>query len=326
MRVTGFGDFLIHFSPLEYDRFYQSDLIKMSFTGAEANVCCALSFWGEKVNFVTAIPQNILAQKGVMFLNSFKVNTDFIITKEGRMGTYYLEKGGSLRPSQVVYDRENTVFTQNDFYSYHWEQIFKNTDIFYLSGITPSLSETLLDCSKKVLAEAKKRKIPVFFDLNLRSKICGIEKSREIFDALKPYITHLIANEEHLKQLLLLESAPLNLFSKKVKELTGIENIIITVRRTPTASKAKVFASYFGNDDFAVSNEYNIDVVDRVGSGDAFSAGVVYSFIKNYSLQKSIDFSMASGALKHTINNDINFSTVDEIKGLTETTGCDVDR
>lgn len=326
MKVTGFGDFLIHFSPLEYERFFQTDLMKMSFTGAEANVCCALSLWGEKVNFVTAIPENSLAKKGIMFLNSFNVNTDFIKKGEGRMGAYYLEKGFSIRPSQVIYDRDFTVFANSTFSDYDWDEIFSDTDIFYLSGITPSLSQTLFDCCKEALAQAKKRNIPVFFDLNLRPKICDIQRSREIFNELKQYITHLIANEEHLKQLLSLESAPLNQFAQKVKAVTNIENVIVTVRRTLSANKTKVFAVYFSENDFAISPQYDVDVVDRVGSGDAFSAGIVYSFIHNYSAQQAINFAMASGALKHTINNDINFSTVEEIKSLMEDKACDVRR
>jgi len=332
MKIVGFGDFLIHFSPIDNQRFVQADLMQMSFTGAEANVCAALSFWGEDVQFVTKVPDHALAKKGLMFLNSLGVKTEYIPIDNGRMGIYFLENGYSIRPSSVIYDRQNTLFSECKYQDYRWDEILKDTRALYISGITPSLSENLLQCSKRVLQEAKSRGISVFYDVNLRPSICSIERSRMIFAELCPYITHLIGNEEHLKQSLEIKypstenTSRLFEFTKTVQEKTNINNIAVTVRRTPSANKAIVYASYYNGTDFAISKEQRLDVVDRVGSGDAFSAGFVYSVLHDFSVKNTIEFSIISSALKHTINNDINFSTLREIKSIIQSQGCDVIR
>lgn len=330
--VVGFGDYLIHFSPNEYDRFIQTEMMKMSFTGAEANVCIALGFWGEETSFVTKIPRHQLSQKGLSFLKGNGVGTENIEHGDGRMGIYFLEKGFSLRPSSVIYDRGGSLFVESKYEDYKWDNILSDATAFYLSGITPVLSDNLLSCCKKVLADCKKRNIPVFYDVNLRTKLCTLEKSREMFFELYPYIDYLIGNEEHLKMLFKLdipeseESNRLLNLSKIVHEKTDIKNIAITVRRTLSANKAKVYASYYCEDEFAVSTERTIDVVDRVGSGDAFSAGILYSFIHKYDAKHTVEFSTISSALKHTINNDINFSSVDEIEAILSGNSYDVRR
>lgn len=330
--VVGFGDFLVHFSPIENERFIQADLMKMSFTGAEANVCLSLGFWNEETSFVTRLPNHALSQKGISFLKGHGVNTQNIQYGEGRMGIYFLEKGYSLRPSSVIYDRSDSLFVKSEYTDYDWNSILSNAKAFYLSGITPSLSESLFNCCKRILAECRKRNIPVFYDVNLRPSLCTIEKSRQIFAELYPYVECLIGNEEHLKLLFELntpESEDLDRLydlTKLVQKQTKINNIAITVRRTLSANKAMIYASFFNGSEFATSTERSIDVVDRVGSGDAFSAGILYSAIHNLDAKNTVEFATASSALKHTINNDINFSTVQEINDLVISKSRDVKR
>ena len=332
MKIVGFGDFLIHFSPMDHQRFVQADCMRMSFTGAEANVCAALALWGENVHFVTKLPDHALSQKGLMFLRSLGVKTEHIPTARGRMGIYFLESGYSLRPSSVIYDRQNTLFTDCRYEDYDWDAIFDKASAFLLSGITPALSDSLTDCCEKALQEAHKRGIRVFYDVNLRPSLCTAEQSKAIFSRLCPYITHLIGNEEHLKQLLELTPAPsedparLKGFTEAVRKKTGIANVAVTVRRTPCANKAVVYASYGTEKEFAFSKEYALDVVDRVGSGDAFSAGLVYSVLHGFSAEDTASFAILSSAMKHTISNDINFATLSELKQLMKSQSRDVNR
>ena len=332
MNIVGFGDFLIHFSPTEDQRFDQADLMRVSFTGAEANVCAALSLWGENVEFVTKVPDHALARRGLRFLGGLGVHTGHVPTGGSRMGIYFLENGRSIRPSAVIYDRQSTAFSTCVYEDYDWDRILEGKDAFYLSGITPSLSEELLCCCEKVLAKVRERDIPVFFDLNLRPAICDIFRSREVFDRLKQHITHLIGNEEHLKQLLEIVPAPteapsrLKDFAGAVREKTGIGHVAVTVRRTPNAGKAITYAAYDDGTDFAVSSRYELDVIDRVGSGDAFSAGLVYSVMHGSSAEDSVGFAAASCALKHTISNDISYCTVEEVRSVMRGSARDVRR
>lgn len=334
MKVVGFGDFMIHFSPIMDERFMQSRLVQMSYTGAEANVCAALGLWGEKTEFVTRLPEHLLAQSGISFLKSLSVGTEYIRFGQGRMGTYYLEKGSGVRPSVVIYDRVPSAFTESGFSDYPWEEIFRDAGFLYITGITPALSASLLECTAKAMAEASKRGIPVCFDVNFRPKLLSVEKARENFGKLKGYITHLIGNEEHLKLLLQISSQygeeqreqRLQEIATQVAELTGIQNVAVTVRRTPSASAAVFSAGYLSNGEFALSPEYHLQVVDRVGSGDAFSAGLLYGVIHEKTVQDTVCFAAAASAMKHEIVSDINFSSVAEINALKEDRGYDVKR
>jgi len=334
MKVVGFGDFLIHFSPIMGERFAQSKLVEMSFTGAEANVCCALGLWGEQTRFVTKLPEHILAQSGVSFLKGTSVNTDYIEYGEGRMGTYYLEKGHGLRSSVVVYDRAHSVFCGSDFRDYRWDEIFEDAYCLYLTGITPALSDSLFDCVLRAARAAREKGISVYYDVNYRSKLLSIEKATRIFHALAPYITHLIGNEEHLKSILNIQTnigedrikARLTDITSAVSEKTGISHIAVTVRRTLSADHTVFYASYFDGTSLETSPIYDLYPLDRVGSGDAFSAGLLYSNLKQYSVEESVRFAAASCAMKHEIANDINFASVAEIRAVMENRGLDVAR
>lgn len=334
MKTVGFGDFLIHFSPVGDERFVQTDLMQMSFTGAEANVCAALSYWGEKTEFVTRLPEHFLAQKGISFLKGLGVITDNIPRCGDRMGAYYLENGRSLRPSYVIYDRDNSAFTRSEFNDYNWNEILNKTENLYTSGITPTLSKSLLECSIGVLNEAKKRGINVFFDLNYRPTLCSCEQSKEIISHLLPYITYIIGNEEHFKMVFGISSEygednpyeRLEDVTERIKKYTGIDNVAVTVRRTISASETIIYAGYRQNEEFAMSPQRRIQVVDRVGSGDAFSAGLIYAYNKGFNTQDSVNFASASSAFKHTVIKDINFATVEEIKGLIRSQEFDVKR
>ena len=334
MKIVGFGDFLIHFSPIMNERFAQSKFVKMSFTGAEANVCAALGLWGEKTELVTRLPRNILAESGVAFLKSLSVETGHIKYGEGRMGTYYLEKGHGLRSSVVVYDRAHSAFCESEFSDYDWNEIFEDAQAIYVTGITPALSDSLFEATLGAVKCASEKGIDVYYDVNYRAALLSMDKAARIFEVLSPYITHIIGNEEHVKGILGFKTEygedkieeRLCEVTKAVSEKTAIKNIAITARRTMSADHTLFCASYYNGESFATSPRYEIRPLDRVGSGDAFSAGLVYSDIHGFSVEKSVSFAAASCAMKHEISDDINFASVKEISDLVEKRGFDVKR
>ena len=332
MKVVGFGDFLIHFSPIMNERFAQSSLVHMSFTGAEANVCGALGLWGEETEFVTKLPDNLLSERGVAFLKSLSVNTGHIEYGEGRMGTYYLEKGHGLRSSVVVYDRANSVFCESIFEDYDWDGIFKDAHALYVTGITPALSISLFDATLKAMKAAREKGMTVYYDINYRAKLLSIDEAARMFAVFSPYITHLIGNEEHLKRILGIGTdhaedqinERLDEVTKAVLEKTQIRNIAVTARRTLSADHTLFCASYFDGKEKAFAPVYEIYPLDRVGSGDAFSAGLIYSQLKGFDAAESVAFAAASCAMKHEISDDINFASVKEIRALMGNRGFDV--
>ena len=334
MKIVGFGDFLIHFSPIMNERFAQSKFVKMCFTGAEANVCAALGLWGEKTDFVTKLPYNVLAESGVSFLKSLSVGTEHIEYGDGRMGTYYLEKGHGLRSSVVVYDRAHSAFCESKFDDYDWDEIFVGAQALYITGITPALSDGLFEITLGAMQCACEKGIEVYFDVNYRSTLLSMEKAAQNFETLSPYITHLIGNEEHIKGLLGFKTdykedkieERLREVTKAVTEKTQIKNIAVTARRTMSADHTLFCASYFDGESFATAPRYEIRPLDRVGSGDAFSAGLIYSIVNGFNVEESVSFAAASCAMKHEIADDINFASVKEISALVEKRGFDVKR
>ena len=334
MKTVGFGDYLIHFSPFGNERFMQADSMRMSFTGAEANVCAALSLWGEAVSFVTRLPKNPLTQTGVMFLRSFGIDTCHIAWGGKRMGLYFLENGASVRPSQVIYDRMDSGFTEAVTEDFDIPAILNGADVFYLTGITPALSENLRECALAFCKEARKKNIRVVFDVNFRTTLLSAEQAGENLRKFAPYITHLIGNEEHLKMLLGISSKfgedsrknRLRGIAEQTRMILGIPHVAVTVRRTLSASDAVTYAAFLSGEDFAVSTEYRTHVVDRVGSGDAFSAGLIYGLAHEFSVEDTVGFAAASSAIKHTITNDINFASAEEIEKLMKNGASDVRR
>ena len=334
MKIVGFGDFLIHFSPMGDERFMQADCMKMSFTGAEANVCAALGLWGEKVEFVTRLPEHQLAQKGIAFFRGLNVNMDHVARGGSRMGVYFLEKGASVRSANVIYDRSPSAITEAVYEDFEWDEILKDADCIYLTGITPALSPNLLDCCKKLLQEASRRRIGVFYDVNYRPALSSTEEAGNVLKELAPYITCLIGNEEHLKMLLGISSdyteyqtkERLMDLVKQTRTMLKIPKIAMTVRRTISASDAIIYAAFSKGEDFAVSRQYGVHVVDRVGSGDAFGAGLVYALRHGYNTEEAVEFAAASNAMKHTIVNDNNLASVEEIKAFMSKKWQDVRR
>ncbi len=262
------------------------------------------------------------------------VHTAYIEYGEGRMGTYYLEKGHGLRSSVVVYDRAHSVFCESDFGDYKWDEIFEDAHCLYVSGITPALSDKLFDCVLQAVKAARERGLLVYYDVNYRAKLLSIEKAAQIFHALSPYITNLIGNEEHLKSILNIRTSlgddqikeRLTYITNAVAEKTGIPNIAVTVRRTLSADHTMFYASRFDGSTIEISPIYDLYPLDRVGSGDAFSAGLIYADLHQYSAEQSVRFAAASCAMKHEIANDINFASVKEIHSVMESRGFDVVR
>jgi 2-dehydro-3-deoxygluconokinase len=334
VKIIGFGDYLIHFSPFGNERFAQADFMRMSFTGAEANVCAALSLWGEDVSFVTRVPTNALAEKGMMFLRSLGIDTRHIARGGKRMGLYFLENGASVRPSQVIYDRADSGFTEARAEDFDIPSILNGADAFYVTGITPALSENLKTCALAFCREARARGVDVVFDVNFRPTLLTALEAGENLRLFAPYITHLIGNEEHLKMLLGVhsqfgeDSRDERLFdlAGQTSALLGISNVAVTVRRTLSASDAVTYAAFLSGERFAVSPEYRTHVVDRVGSGDAFSAGVLYGVARGFSVSDTVGFAAASCAIKHTVSNDVNFACADEIERLMKNGSSDVRR
>ena len=333
MKVVTFGEIMLRLAPEGYLKFLQADKFMATFGGAEANVAVSLANFGVSVDFVTKLPTHDIGQYAVNTLRFFGVGTDKIVRGGPRVGIYYCEKGASQRPSKVVYDRAGSSIALAKKGDFDWNTIFDGADWFHFTGITPALSADVADLCEEALIEAKKRGITCSCDLNYRKKLWTTEQAGKTMDRLCKYLDVCISNEEDAKDVFGITADNTDITSgkldyegykqvaKKLKDRFGFKYVAITLRESLSATDNNWAAMlYDGNESF-FSKKYPVHIVDRVGGGDSFGAGLIYSILQGYTPAKAIEFAVAASCLKHSIEGDFNMVTVDEVLKLAEGDG-----
>jgi len=323
-----FGDFLLRLNPPGYLKFIQTDIFEANYTGAEANVAVSLSYMGESAAFVTRVPDNDLGKCGIASLRKYGVDVSHIAVGGERLGIFYVEKGASQRPSKVVYDRMHSGFTASCSTDYDWNAIFAGARYFHLTGITPALGPNLAEICMEACQEAKRRGLTVSCDLNYRKNLWTTEQAKAAMETLLPYVNILIANEEDAEKVLGICADDTDVTAGKlsregyikvalrIHERFGCERVAITLRKSISASENDWSGLLYTEGKAFFSREYRIHLVDRVGGGDSFGAGLLYSVAHGFDSQKTIEFAAAASCLKQTIEYDVNFSTPDDILRL----------
>ncbi|WAM31344.1 sugar kinase [Caldicellulosiruptor naganoensis] len=326
--VVAFGEIMLRLSPPGYQRRIQASSFDINFGGAEANVVVALSNLGAKTAYVTLFPPNPLGDATVNYLRKFGVDTSAIVKKGKRLGIYFLEKGVGQRPSSVVYDRADSAINEVQPGDIDWERILSNTKIFFSTGITAALSENVLNELISAFRLAKQKGVKVAFDINFRSKLWSYEEAHEVISQLMPYVDILITNEEHVRRVLkieiereyfdgidLKEEGQKILIEKLQSKYHNLEKVVLAARRSISSSK-NIFFGYTKDADgnIVFSSKREIEVVDRVGGGDAFTAGVIYGILNGLPEKEMLELSTYMCALKHTIEGDAALVTLEEVK------------
>ena len=330
MKVTCLGEIMLRLKSYGNERFLQSPGFEATFGGGEANVAVSLANYGIKSDFVTFLPDNAIADECVRQLKSFGVGTDNIMRGPGRLGIYYLETGACARPSKVVYDREGSAVSLAGVDSYDWEKIFADSTWLHITGITPALSQNAADVALAAVTEANLRGITVSVDLNYRTNLWkyGVE-AKEVMTKIASLTDVIIANEEDCQKSLGItvdvDVTAGKIDDDKYMELTGkvmeaypnAKIVAVTLRESISADHNGWRACINDGEDFYVSRRYDItDIVDRVGGGDSFAAGLIYGLNNYDSDEKALEFAVAASCLKHTIPGDFNRVTVREVETL----------
>ena len=328
MKVITFGEIMLRLAPEGYLRFVQSEKYLATFGGAEANVAVSLANYGIDVSFVTKLPKNEIGQSAINSVRKFGVDTSKIVRGGERVGIYYCEKGASQRPSKVVYDRAYSSISMAKKGDFDWTSIFEGVDWFHFTGITPALSDDVAEICLEAVQEARARGIKVSCDLNFRKKLWSKEKAGEVMGKLCHYIDYCIANEEDAKDVFGIEADDTDIYSGKLnregyisvaKKLTdrfNFKGVAITLRESLSANDNNWSAMLYTNGEAVFSKKYAMHIVDRVGGGDSFGGGLIYSLLNGYEPQKAIEFAVAASCLKHSIEGDYNMVTVDEVEKL----------
>ena len=330
MKVVTFGELMLRLAPENYLRFVQSKKFEATFGGAEANVAVSLANYGVDVSFVSKLPSHEIGQMAVNSLRQFGVDTSLITRGGERVGIYYCEKGASQRPSKVIYDRAYAAIARAKASDFNWPKIFKGVDWFHFTGITPALSDSMAKICLTACKEAKKRGVKISCDLNFRKKLWSKEKAGQVMGELCNYIDYCIANEEDAKDVFGIEADNTDIYSgkldrngyisvaKKLTERFNFKGVAITLRESLSANDNNWSAMLYTDGTAYFSKKYAMHIVDRVGGGDSFGAGLIYSLLNGYDSQQAIEFAVAASCLKHSIEGDYNMVSVDEVKKLAE--------
>lgn len=330
MKVVTFGELMLRLAPEGYLRFIQSNKFEATFGGAEANVAVSLANYNQDVSFVSKLPNNEIGQMAINSLRQYGVNTSHIIRGGDRVGIYYCEKGASQRPSKVIYDRANSSIALAKKEDFDWDDIFNDADWFHFTGITPALSKEVAEITLEACKAAKEKGIVVSCDLNFRKKLWSNKEANETMGKLCKYVDICIANEEDAKDVFAIEAKDTDINTGKLNkegyvsvaeqlcQRFNFKYVAITLRESISANdnnwsamlyNAKEGKAYF-------SKKYAIHIVDRVGGGDSFGAGLIYALRNSYKDQDAIEFAVAASCLKHTIEGDYNLVSLEEVKAL----------
>ena len=327
-RIITFGEIMLRLNPENSLRFVQADKFEASYAGGEANVAVSLANYGMDAAFVSKVPAHAIGQCAVNALRHFGVDTKNMVRGGDRLGAYYVEKGASQRPSKVIYDRAYSAIALAEPSDFDWDAIFNGADWFHWTGITPALGGNLPQICLEACKAAKARGVTISCDLNYRNKLWTREKACEVMSQLMRYVDVCIANEEDAKDVFGIEAANTDIHAGKlnhegyisvaqqIHDRFGCSSVAITLRSSISADDNDWAAMLYQNGQAYFSPSYRIHIVDRVGGGDSFGGGLIYSQLMQMDPQKSINFAVAASCLKHTISHDLNLVTVEEVEAL----------
>ncbi|MCP4179406.1 MAG: sugar kinase [bacterium] len=327
-KVVTMGEIMLRLSTPGCSRFVQSDCFDVCYGGGEANVAVSLANYGYDSHFVTKLPKHEIGQSAVNALRNFGVSTDYIVRGGDRVGIYFLETGASMRPSKVIYDRANSSIAEADAKDFDFDAVFKDTEWFHFTGITPAISKKGVELTEAALIAAKKHNVTVSVDLNFRKKLWTSEEAQKVMSKLMKYVDVCIGNEEDAEKVLGFKPEKTDVTSGTL-ELDGYKSIfkqmidkfdfkyvISSLRESYSASDNGWSALIYDGKEFYHSKKYDIRIIDRVGGGDSFAGGLISGFLDGKNMKDALDFAVAASALKHTIPGDFNLVSKEEVEIL----------
>ncbi len=327
-RIVTFGEIMLRLAPEGYLRFFQNDTMQATFGGGEANVAVSLANYGMDASFVTKLPSHAIGQGAINSLRALGVDTRDVVRGGDRVGIYFLEKGASQRGSVCIYDRAHSAIQEASREDFDWDKIFDGADWFHFTGITPALGENLVEICLDACKAAKAKGVKISCDLNYRGKLWTRAQAREAMTKLCQYVDVCISNEEDAKDVFGIEAENTDIYggklnkegyksvAKQLMDTFGFEKVAITLRTSISASDNDWAAMLYDGENYCFSKEYHLHIVDRVGGGDSFGGGLIYSILSGKDTQAAVEFAVAASALKHSVEGDYNRVSVSEVEKL----------
>lgn len=327
-KIVTLGEIMLRLSPAGNYRFVQSESFQIFPGGGEANVAVSLANYGHTACFVSKLPSHEIGQIAVNALRRYGVKTEYISRGGDRVGLYYAETGASMRPSKVIYDRAHSAIAEADISDFDFDKIMEDADWFHWSGITPAISDKAAEIVRVACEAAKRHGVTVSVDLNFRKKLWTSEKAISVMRPLMQYVDVCIGNEEDANMCLGYKpdadveggktdaEGYYEIFKGMMKEF-GFKCVVSTLRESYSASHNGWKALIYDGKTFYESKHYDINpIIDRVGGGDSFSAGLIHGLLSYKDQAKALEFAVAASALKHTIPGDFNLVSTSEVESL----------
>jgi len=337
--LVTFGEAMIRLSPPNSQRLEQASSLDVQIGGAEYNVACAGARLGLRTAWVSRLPDNALGRRIANKAREHGVDTSHIVwTKEGRVGLYFLEQGASPRPSSVLYDRAPSAIAEIRPGEVDWTRVLTGAKAFHTTGITPALSASAALATKEALEAAKAAGCRISYDLNFRKKLWSAEQARKVQEPFMPLVDLLITNEEDPKAIFGISGAGQDdLYTelsaegyrgiaRKLRDRFTLKAVAITMRESPSVLKNFWTAIALEGAKIHEERKYELEIVDRLGGGDSFAAGLLYGWIAKNSLEYGLKLGLAFSALKHTTPGDLNWATREEAEELMKGGGARVQR
>lgn len=330
-KIVTMGEIMLRLSTPNNEKFIQADEFDINYGGGEANVAVSLANYGHEADFVSALPKNPIGDAAIAALRKYNVGTKHIARSGERVGIYFLETGSAMRASNVVYDRAHSSISTAMADEFDFDEIFRDVDWFHFTGITPAVSDSAAELTEIALKAAKKAGVTISVDLNFRKKLWSSEKAKKIMTNLMQYVDICIGNEEDAEKVLGFKPGSTDVTAGELElggyadifnqmcDSFGFKYVISSLRESHSASNNDWSACIMdgATREFYHSRKYHIvPIVDRVGGGDSFAAGIICGLCDGKDFKSALEFAVAASALKHTIPGDFNLVTREEVESL----------
>ena len=322
-KVLGFGEIMLRLTPPNNQKIIQVNSFDATYGGGEANVVASLASFGHQTKFVTKLPNNSLGDKVIRDLRGYNVDTSDILQGDGRLGIYFLEIGHGLRSTEVIYDRKYSAISMANKDEFDIENMLKDVKMVHLSGITPALSKELYELTIEIAKYCHNTGILVSLDSNYRAKLWSLEDAKGFLEEILPFVDIAFLGSLDMTNILKYEDLGLefednlkNLYKRLFEKYPNIKYAACTKRTVHSINNNSLKGYLFDSENLYSSKEYKFDILDRVGGGDAFTAGILHGILDNLDKKDIIEFGVCASALKHSIKGDINIIDKDSVTSL----------
>ena len=315
---------MLRLTPTNFQRVIQAEEFEATYAGGEANVVCSLSMFGHDTKLITKLPSNVLGDKVIRAMNSFGVDTKDIVRGNGRLGIYFLEQGHGVRNSNVIYDREYSAISMATKEDFNFDEMLEGVKLIHISGVTPALSSNLYDISLELIKTANKKGILVSYDSNYRSKLWSLEEARKFMLEVLPLVDivflgvldfiNILEYKAHEEKNF--EAKLTDLYKELFEKYQNLKYAACTKRTVNSVNNNSLQGFFFDGEKLNSSRVHTFDILDRVGGGDAFTAGILHGILNEMDYSQVAEFATCASALKHSIRGDINMVDLAQVETL----------